>query len=179
MTLFNESEVRGDLTGKPHFRFQDLKAYQSISGHHVKEMDYCWLDAEQLILLEMKAYADECEQAKLDRIPPDQFISSLVEKTAPKVWDSLLMFSACWLATSKGQEFRRELDEKFHIRQQIGVVIVLDVPQQFRPHFWMVKERFRSVLKGKMSLFDSRRLIVCMPSQLALTPFADYLQSAR
>ena len=90
MSLFSESGVQVDLTGKPHFRFQDLEAYRSIKGQHVQEMD---------------------------------------------------------------------------------------VPDWFKPQFDSLKKRFRTVLKGKMALFDTPSLIVCMPGQLKKTPFAAYLQS--
>ena len=64
MSLFVESGVQVDLTGKPHFRFTKLKAYQAISGQHVQEMDYCWIYNDNLILLEVKSYSEESDIAK-------------------------------------------------------------------------------------------------------------------
>ena len=178
MSLFVESGVQVDLTGKPHFRFQDLESYRTIKGQHVQEMAYCWLDAEKPVMLELKAYSEEVEHAKQENTTVDEFIAYLIQKTTPKVWDSLLMFSACWLPTDKGLAFRNELDPTFHTHiQQIGIIIVLDVPDWFKPQFASLKKRFRTVLKGKMALFDIRSLIVCMPGQLKKTPFAAYLQS--
>jgi len=179
MSVFIESGVRVDLTGKCYFRFQDLAAYRSVKGQYVKEMDFCWMDGEQLIMLELKAYTEEVEHAREENITAEAFIDYLINITAPKIWDSLLMLSACWLSTDKGIEFRDELTPEFHAKiQRIGIVIVLDVPDWFEPQFGELKGRFREVLKGKMALFDIRRLIVCMPSQLEETPFATYLQPA-
>lgn len=165
--VYEESNVKVDLTGKPHFRFQDLAAYKSISGQHVKEMDFCWLNNGELFLLEVKTYADEVPQAKEENITADKFIKYLVDKTAPKVWDSLLMFSACWLPTNKGKEFLTDLPQQFHVPiGRICVVIVLDVPGWFKQYFGTLKKRFQKVLQGKMALFDSKCIIVCMPDQL-------------
>lgn len=168
VAIYGESNVRVDLTGKPHFRFQDLDTYRSISGQHVKEMDFCWLRDGKLFMLEVKAYSDEVEQAKEENVTAEQFVKYLVDKTAPKVWDTLLMFSACWLPTRKGIEFRDNLSEAFHTPIcPIYVVIVLDVPSWFkRQHFATLRTRFRGVLRGKMALFDSKSIVVCTPGQL-------------
>ncbi|MEO5331451.1 MAG: hypothetical protein H7839_05455 [Magnetococcus sp. YQC-5] len=171
MSVSIESGMRVDLTGKPHFRFQDLAAYRSVSGQHVKEMDYCWLDAQELFMLELKAYSDVRAQARAEQMTSDQFLAYLINKTAPKVWDSLLLFSACWLPTNKGKELRQELDVRFHVRIEcIRVVIVVAVPDWFKPQFETLRRRFREVLQGKMALFDSRSLIVCMPEHLVQYP---------
>lgn len=175
--VYCESGVQVNLADKPHFRFQDLKVYRQLSGRHVQEMDFCWLADDRLILLELKAYKDEVEQAKEEHIPPDQFVDHLVAKTAPKIWDALLMFSACWLPTKKGEEFRKELSPVFHKRiARMGVVIVLDVPPWFIPHFNTLKRRFRTVLVGKLALFDCQSLLVCMPDELGNTRLAATLQ---
>ncbi|MBF0604612.1 MAG: hypothetical protein HQL07_13080 [Nitrospirae bacterium] len=168
MAIDEESNVRVDLTGKPHFRFQDLAAYKKISGQHVKEMDFCWLRDGKLFMLEVKAYSDEMEQAKEENVTAEQFVKYLVDKTAPKVWDSLLMFSACWLPTNQGTQFRDDLPKAFHTPIcPICVVIVLDVPAWLkRQHFATLRTRFRDVLRGKMTLFDSENIIICTPGQL-------------
>ncbi|MBF0131418.1 MAG: hypothetical protein HQL75_02370 [Magnetococcales bacterium] len=168
MAIYEESNVRVDLTGIPHFRFQNLAAYKKISGQHVKEMDFCWLRDGKLFMLEAKAYSDEREQAKEKNVTAEQFVEYLVDKTAPKVWDSLLMFSACWLPTDKGTKFRADLPEEFHTPIcPICIVIVLDVPDWFkRQHFATLRTRFRDVLRGKMALFDSECIVVCTPCRL-------------
>lgn len=174
MSISVESGMRVDLTGKPHFRFQELTAYQSVSGQHVKEMDYCWLDNNVLFMLELKSYSAEVVEAREGQKASDQFVDYLIDKTAPKVWDSLLLLSACWLRTKKGDKLRQELDVQFHVRiERIRVVIVLEVPDWFKPQFETLKRQFRKVLLGKMALFDSSSLIVCMPENLDKDKFPE------
>lgn len=177
MAVFVESGVHVDLSGKLYFRFQDLTAYRRVSCQHVQEMDFCWMDGEELILLELKNYSKEVDHAKAEQTTATRFLDYLIERTTPKVWDSLLMLSACWLGTEKGYEFRTELPSVFHTRaKKIHVVIVLGVPDKFKPQFGRLRDRFRDVLQGKMALFDSKSLIVCMPDHLHRIPLLACLQ---
>lgn len=179
MSLFVESGIELDLTGKPHFRFTNLKAYQAICGQHVQEMDYCWIYNDELILLEVKSYSEESDIARQAELTPDKFTDYLVQKTVPKIWDSLLMLSACWLSTQKGLLFRCELSDVFHtLAGKIRIVIVVDLPDNLKTYFPTIRDRFQTVSKGKLALFDCKNLIVCMPQQLAETPLKEYVRLA-
>lgn len=183
MNIFVESGIQVDLTGKPHFRFENLNVYngrRGLSGRSVKEMDFCWLDNGRLIMLELKSFSETSEIAKQGNISAADFTAYLIQETAPKIWDSLLMFSACWLPTQKGLILRNELDPDFHaLIEKIHIVIVLDVPEWFKAYFDTLRQRFQIVLNGKLALFDCKNnLTVCMPHQLKRTSLRDYVRPA-
>lgn len=184
MDIFDESGVRVDMTGKKYFRFQDISAYKQISGQCVKEMDVCWLDNNQLILLELKDYKQSLLEAKQNNIIPKQFVKFVCNNIECKLWDSLLMLSACWLPTKSGGKLRNELDSVFHqLPDQIRVVIVIDMQEiDIRRHFTPLQKELKKRLKGKLSLFDvsDQFLTICMPQHLkTYNPLKDCIQPAQ
>lgn len=57
VAIYNESGLTLDLPDGRHFRFADLPAYKLLSGQNLREMDFAWVDAGKLFLLEVRSYA--------------------------------------------------------------------------------------------------------------------------
>lgn len=203
--IHTESGVQVDLTGKPHFRFQDLPAYKQIKGQHLKEMDYCWLHDGELFLLEVKSYADalaeirrkdvgeqvagkDIRENKVDR--QKSIIKRFWDKTIPKISDSLLMFSASWVGTLKGEALSKQFTSpEFTVPpRRISIIIIVEMPEEqsdrYRDRFSEIRKRCRVVTRGQRALFDqpgnSCRLFVLTPDELNNRgyPFRDYIHPA-
>ena len=105
MATYEESGLRLTLPDDQHFRFADLAPYRSLSGQHLKEMDFAWIDQGKLILLEVRSYAQVTEtltgpdfMPTKGRAAPFRFQALL-----DKVTDTLLMLAAAWAGTGWGR----------------------------------------------------------------------------
>lgn len=104
MNGFTESGITLNFPTNTWFRLQDCKTYKDNSGYHFKEMDACWLDAENSIfyLIELKDFTN----ASLEN---QQNIEQRVRDMVKKSIDSLQMINATLLSTKKGIQFQSEI----------------------------------------------------------------------
>lgn len=159
MPTIPESGLQITLPTGMFFRFQDIPAYQQLSGFNLKEMDFGWWNSttNTLWLFEVKDYSLLSSRERL----PQHLLDTLEQK----VVDSLMILGAVWSETICGQAFRTNLPSQFHAFPQappradprIKIAIVLKLN---RPHIVSdlpaLKDALNARLRGKVSLFDVR-----------------------
>lgn len=85
-----ESGITLTFPDANYFRFQDCRAYQSLSGYYFKEMDVCWYEAATDIywLIELKDY-------RLANLKDAEGVKGRAWDIAKKAVDTLNMFLSC------------------------------------------------------------------------------------
>ncbi|MEQ8969819.1 MAG: hypothetical protein RIE73_05425 [Coleofasciculus sp. C1-SOL-03] len=103
MSIYQESGLQITLPDTERFRFQDCSGYKTLNGKNLSEMDFGWWDSTKnsLWLLDVKDYSHLTPTERL----PDYLLENLVNKAT----DSLLILSAVWFGSVKGQEICSEL----------------------------------------------------------------------
>ena len=96
--VHDERPFRVELPSGNNFRFQDMPAYQSLSGRRLKEMDFGWWEGPPGNTLWLLEVEDFSRLSRSERLPED-----LLEKLRTKATDSLLILSSAWLGTDKGR----------------------------------------------------------------------------
>ena len=105
MPVYQESGLTVSLADDNHFRFCDCRTYQKLSGSYLKEMDFGWWNAEKgcLYLMELKDFSSLTADEQL----ADKFIEDIILC----VVDCLLMLSAIWTNSEKGQSLHADLTQ--------------------------------------------------------------------
>ena len=153
MPVYQESGLTVLLADDNHFRFCDCRTYQKLSGSYLKEMDFGWWNAEKecLYLMELKDFSSLTADEQL----ADKFIEDIILC----VVDCLLMLSAIWTNSEKGQSLHADLTQTCPAfsRQLCRVKIVIVVKIEARhARSWLspLLDRLRSRIKSKVSLLD-------------------------
>lgn len=172
MTVYIESGLRLDLPNGQHFRFADLAPYQTLSGQHLKEMDFAWVDSGKLFLLEVRSYAHITQPLSLaDFVPvqnrPDPFrFSALIDK----VTDSVLMMLGAWADTTWGQQLKAQLPAAAHARMPLKLVVAVELPAPLRVHLQGLRDSLNARLRGRVALADVRNVVLIDYARLVSHP---------
>ncbi len=136
MKEFFESGLRVTLQVNDCFRFEDITAYRLLSSHHLKEMDFGWIDTEKNILwlLEVK---DFTRLQKYERLP-----------------ETLL--PAVWLKTETGASIARNLPLSCHTKPpHMKIAFVLKLRKRHQKMYLpILRDELKRQLKGVLQLFD-------------------------
>lgn len=164
MSVYTESGIRVDLSGKAHHLFERLSTYLYLKGQCVKEMDFCWLEPsvtnvetgtqspEVLICLELKGYQDTA-------IPVDDLLAILEQKAK----DTLLMFCAAWLDRGKGKDLAVELPEAYRSydpTRKLRLIMLIDADNSQAQALTALKDKLRNRLLGMTHLLDFKLTLV-------------------
>ena len=156
MTVYNESGLCLTLPMGQHFRFADLPAYAPLSGQHLKEMDFAWIDGAKLILLEVRSYAQMTNPLMgADFVPvkgapaPHRF-ATLVEKLT----DSLLMLLAAWAGTERGALIGADLPIAARSRMPLKLVVAVDLPATLAVHLPALRDKLNERMRARLALAD-------------------------
>lgn len=164
MNYFDESGLRLYLANFPHFRFQDLPAYGPLKGQRLKEMDFCWQDeSNRIVMLELKEFTRSRETLRASDLVDKAY---RFETLINKVTDSLLMLAAVWLGTQKGLAFRDGMPQFVQQRLPIKIIIGLDLPQSLHSHYGVLRDKLNTRLRGRVALFDIDSIAVLNYQQL-------------
>jgi hypothetical protein len=153
MPIYEESGLRIALPDGDSFRFQDCSGYKSLSGQNLSEMDFGWWESAKNILwlLDVKDYSHLTKKEKM----PEYLLENLISKAA----DSLLILSAVWSGTAKGQEICLDLPPSCRTfpraPKRLKLVFVLKLTKHHRKtDLGPLKTRLSARLKGRIALFD-------------------------
>ena len=156
MAIYVESGLELDLPDGAHFRFADIAAYRSRSGQHLKEMDFAWLEAGRLILLEVRSY-DQLTSSltAADFLPlKGQPAPLRFQSVVDKVTDSLLMLMAAWTGTAWGLGLKSALPAAAQARLPLKLVVAIDLPPALVVHLQGLRDSLNARLRGRLALVD-------------------------
>lgn len=183
MATYEESGLRLTLPDDQHFRFADLAPYRSLSGQHLKEMDFAWIDGQgRLILLEVRSYAQVTEtltgpdfMPTKGRAAPFRFQALL-----DKVTDTLLMLAAVWSGTAWGRTLSPLLPLEARQPLPLKVVIAVDLPPALTVHLQGLRDSLNARLQGRLALVDVPRVVLIDHARLLSNPmFSSFVQIAQ
>ncbi len=164
MAVFEESGLRLTVPDGHWFRFADMAAYRALSGRHLSEMDVGWWDhsaAGTLWVVEIKDYSG---------LPAtEQLPTHLLERLTSKATDVLLLLSAAWLNTNRGQQLRVALPVACRsvplAPKRLRLVFVLRVHAPMGPDlqrsFGVLKSALAARMSGRAALFDLEDVSLC------------------
>ena len=172
MAIYIESGLCLDLPDGQHFRFADLPAYKTLSGQHLKEMDFAWINGGKLFLLEVRSYAQvSTTLTGADFVPvtgqpaPHRY-QALIEK----VTDSLLMMLASWAGSTCGQSIRDALPAGAKKRLPMKLVIAVDLPAHLAVHLQGLRDSLNDRLRGRIALADVSSVVLIDYARLVANP---------
>lgn len=172
MATYLESGLSLNLPDGQHFRFADLPAYRKLSGQHLKEMDFAWLDKGKLFLLEVRSYAQVTTTLTgADFLPvkgqaaPDRY-----QVLVDKVTDSLLMMLAAWADSAQGQNLKKSLPAGARARLPLKLVIAIDLPANLVVHLQGLRDSLNERLRGRTALADVRNVVLIDYARLVADP---------
>lgn len=156
MAVYIESGLRLDLPVGQHFRFADLVAYRSLSGQHLQEMDFAWIDAGKLFLLEVRSYSQiTTALAGTDFVPKKgQPVPFRFEALINKITDSTLMLMAAWAGTAWGQQLKAELPAMAQTPLPLKLIVAVELPAPLAIHLQSLRDSLNAHLKGRISVVD-------------------------
>ncbi len=153
MPIYQESGLQITLPDGESFRFQDCSGYKTLSGKNLSEMDFGWWNSTKnsLWLLDVKDYSHLPPTERL----PDHLLDNLIKKAT----DSLLILSAVWFGSVKGQEICSELPlscRTFPSKpKKLKIVFVLKITNSLlKAELSPLKTRLLARLRGRIALFD-------------------------
>lgn len=167
-----ESGLCVNLPADMHFRFADTSAYNAVKGLSVKEMDFAWVDAGKLFLLEVRDYTQVTTTLTVtDFVPikgqPEPFrFGALVDK----VTDSVLMMLSAWAGTAWGQQLKAELPIAAQTRMPLKVVVAVELPSALTVHLQGLRDSLNDRLRGRLALADVRRVVLIDYARLVSDP---------
>jgi hypothetical protein len=172
VTTYPESGLILDLPDGQHFRFADLPPYKSLSGQHLKEMDFAWLADGKLFLLEVRSYAQvTLTLTGSDFLPTKgQPAPYRFDVLIDKVTDSLLMMLAAWADTAQGQAIRDALPAGARVRLPLKLVIAVDLPTKLVVHLQGLRDSLNERLRGRIALADVRSVVLIDYARLVSDP---------
>ena len=167
MSIYTESGLTVNLTGYVHHRFQDLQAYKKLSGQHIKEMDFFWLepvgadqpDTDTLIGLELKGY----DQTAFD-------VEKLLANLLQKVKDSLAMLHAAWLNTGVGATLKQQLPvdySSYRTQRKIKLIMLINASSAQSSQLSALRAQFKNKVKGIENLYGVQTSLVNLSSAQA------------
>lgn len=147
VTEYMESGVLVRLPHKQHFRFQNLRTYQKLSGKGLKEMDFCWLESlagkDETLFFLMEIWSKPTA-------------SNIIEELTGKIIDSLLMLASLWLPQV---DLHKDVPGEFHRPPySIEVFVVITGASE---HIGPLKDQLNThLLKSQLSLFNIKEVMV-------------------
>ncbi|MFN4257013.1 MAG: hypothetical protein ACK4Q5_18590 [Saprospiraceae bacterium] len=164
MPSFTESNITLTFPDSNFFRFADCDGYKTLSGHHFKEMDFCWHETVTGFywLIELKDYSSAALSAQ-------GTIEKKVWDIVKKAVDSLTMF----IASKHGYPYATtNLDPCFPIAPAVAgefkfVTIVHCDPSQ-KPDVQLMHNSFRQKFKPYAQLFGIKHYAIMEHSQAIL-----------
>ena len=172
MATYIESGLCLDLPDGQHFRFADLPPYKALSGQHLKEMDFAWISNGQLILLEVRSYAQVTETLTgTDFLPiKNQPSPRRYQVLIDKVTDSLLMMLAVWSNSDRGQALQALLPVGARGKLPLKLVIAVDLPAHLVVHLQGLRDSLNERLRGRIALADVRNVVLIDYARLVVDP---------
>ena len=148
-----ESGFKATFPEEKSFRLQDIDVYRRLSGKALKEMDIGWWDEDKnrLVFIELKGGDTEFEKK--------HFIDNITQK----VTDVLLIMSAVWIGTRKGNDIRKQLPEPihhYHEDRRLMFVVVIDISDESLQLIPPVREAINGRLEGRLHLFGVHRIFI-------------------
>lgn len=180
MAVYIESGLRLELPAGHHFRFADLAAYQSLSGQHLKEMDFAWIDAGKLFLLEVRSYAQiTTTLTGADFVPrKGQPVPFRFEALIDKITDSTLMLMAAWADTAWGQQLKAQLPALAQVPLPMKLVVAVELPAPLAIHLQGLRDSLNARLKGRISVADVPTVVLVDYARLIANPAFQGVASA-
>lgn len=160
MSVYQESGLSVNLTGLVHHRFEALVAYKKLSGQHLKEMDFFWLQpidadfakADTLVGLELKSY----DQAVFD-------VNSLLANLLQKAKDSLAMLHAAWLDVGTGADLKIQLPAQYNsysAQRKIKLIMLINVNSDQSSQLSALRTLFKTKIKGIENLYGVQTSLI-------------------
>jgi hypothetical protein len=160
MSVYQESGLTVDLTGLSHHRFQDLPAYKKLSGLHLKEMDFFWLQdkatssiaANTLIGFELKGY----DQTALD-------VAALLENLLQKAKDSMAMLQAAWLDMGDGAHLKSQLPAAYRFynsARPVSLIMLVHINPAQTAQLSALRTQFKNKIAGFERLYGMKTSLV-------------------
>jgi hypothetical protein len=157
MAVYEESGLRLDLPDGAHFRWAATASYRPLSGQSLKEMDFAWIHAGKLILLEVKDYTQTSAT-----LSPTDFLPAGAPQPNPwrfdelvnKITDSLLMLLAGWSPTPWGQSLAAELPTPARTPMPLILAVGLDMPAHLKIHLSALRIALNARLQGRLKLVN-------------------------
>jgi hypothetical protein len=149
-----ESGLRLGFPAGHSFRFQDSKAYRTLCGQALKEMDFAWYQGTRLYLLVVRDYRNLQMALELDDLVPRDRVAAprRFAALADKVTDSLLMLLAVRANTRQGQQLAIDLPALAKAHASLTLIIALGLPDHLRVHMGVIRHRLNARLKGRLAL---------------------------
>ena len=172
MAIYNESGLTLDLPDGLHFRFADLPAYQLLKAHHLKEMDFAWIDGGKLFLLEVRSYTQVSNTLTgADFVPvKGQARPYRYESLIDKLTDSLLMLLAAWADTDKGKSIKAGLPAAAQQRLPLKLVIAVELPSSLSVHLIGLRDSLNARMRSRVALADVRTVVLVDYTRLVANP---------
>lgn len=172
MTVYQESGLRLELPAGRHFRFADLAPYKTLSGQNLKEMDFAWIHAGKLFLLEVRSYSQVTTTlTAADFVPiKGQAVPHRFQALIDKVTDSVLMLLAAWAGSAWGQQLKAALPAPAHSVMPLKVVIAVELPATLTIHLQSLRDGINARLQGRIGVGDLQRVVLIDYARLISDP---------
>lgn len=172
MAVYHESGLRLDLPAGQHFRFADLAPYKVLSGQSLKEMDFAWVHAGKLFLLEVRSYSQiTTTLTGADFLPvKGQPVPYRFQALIDKVTDSTLMLLAAWAGSAWGQQLKATLPAPAQLVMPVKLVIAVELPPALTMHLQGLRDSLNARLQGRIGVGDVRRVVLIDYARLISDP---------
>jgi hypothetical protein len=166
MNVYEESDLRFHLQEIKHFRFEDLKTYQTLKSSFMKEMDFTFFyhkplsDEKNLYFVEVKSFSKALKHQTNDAL--EERLKNLPNELTKKIQDTLLMMSSAWLNIGKGANLKDEIDTQFK-ESPMGnffFIVALDLPPPLNQHFGHIQDRTSRQTASYSKLFDCKNIVI-------------------
>jgi hypothetical protein len=166
INVYDESGLKLDFTNMEVFRLADLRTYEKVKGRSVKEIDFIFIHNQKLYFLEIEDFTHPLRKPKQGEV--ENLTSRLIKKSE----DTLLLMSSVWIKTQAGQQLRQEgIPAVFSKFQPFTIIHGLDLPTELQEHFEALNSNVTAALSGKISLFDSKVVVLKYEKLLEYFPF--------
>lgn len=172
VAIYQESGLRLDLPAGQHFRFADLAPYKALCGQNLKEMDFAWVHAGKLFLLEVRDYSQVTTTLTgADFVPvKGQPVPQRFQALIDKVTDSMLMLLAVWAGTAWGQQLKAELPASVQSFMPLKLVIAVELPSTLTMHLQGLRDSLNARLQGRIDVGDLPRVVLIDYARLISNP---------
>ena len=172
MAVYQESGLRLDLPEGQHFRFADLEPYKALSGQNFKEMDFAWINAGKVFLLEVRDYSQVMTTLTgADFLPvKGQPVQPRFQALIDKVTDSTLMLLAAWAGSAWGQQLKTALPTSAQSVMPLKLVIAIELPSVLTMHLQSLRDSLNARLRGRVGVVDVPHVILIDYARLISHP---------
>lgn len=148
---YDESGLRFSLPAE-HFRICDIPLYDQLKSFALKEMDFCWLENNRILLVEVKDFRQATPQTLKSFLPEKHLSPSRFLAWVDKVTDAMLILQAIWLDSSQGGAFRSQVPPWAGKPKPLTFIIAICLPQSLVQHQLTLRDKIVNRLKGRMML---------------------------